>query len=303
MDFKLFWNRYKRYFLLIPAGAIIVIVAAAFTHYLGSHSIKTRIPNRPALEAAPTENNAPVQPEVVHIRPPKAVRSIYMTSWVGSNIPWRNQLVEFIKDSEINAVVIDIKDYSGLIAFDTQDPEIKKLNTEELRIRDFRAFIQQLHDANIYVIGRITVFQDPTYAKIFPSQAVQTSAGNLWADRNGLHYIDPSSQQYWDYIVRIGTAAANAGVDELNFDYIRFPTDGNMKDIVFPLSGPKFAKWATSTHSVHALTEPRSGTSNLQGSGNITQKRRPTNKERVLTEFFAYLDQHLAPLGIPISAD
>ena len=94
--------------------------------------------------------------------------------------------------------------------------------------------------SNIYVIARVTVFQDPLYAKKFPSQAIQSKKrATTWLDRNNLPYIDPSSKKFWDYIVRISKACKLVGFDEINYDYIRFPTDGNLKDMLFPISGSR----------------------------------------------------------------
>ena len=212
-------------------------------------------------------------PKPLHIETPDAVKAIYMTSWVAATKDWRAELVEFIKKSEINSLVIDVKDYSGRIAFDTGDEFIKAEGSEEIRVRDMKEFIETLHDAGIYSIARITVFQDPYYAKKHLNIAVQKKnglpagkAGTLWKDKKGLSYVDPGAREYWDYIVKIARAAERIGFDELNFDYIRFPSDGNMADIVFPVSGKR-------------------------------------NKVEVLSEFFAYLNTELSDLPTPISAD
>jgi hypothetical protein len=97
-----------------------------------------------------------------------------------------------------------------------------------------REFIQTLHQKDIYVIGRITVFQDPFYTKLNPSASVKRSSdGMVWKDFKGLSFIDVGYRPYWDHVVALSVDAYNAGFDELNFDYIRYPSDGNMKDIAF----------------------------------------------------------------------
>lgn len=275
-----------------------IIVTTLFIGIIGGTLLLNQIksdtlPLIPASQVAPTPtaNAQPAPPERrPHVKTPSSVKAIYMTSWVSTVKPWRAQLLQFINESEINAIIIDIKDYSGYITFDTEDPVLASMNVEEIRSKDLKEFIEELHRNNIYVIARITVFQDPVYAKLFPSEAVQTRSGEIWKDRHGLHFIDPSSRKFWDYIIRISTAAEKVGFDELNFDYIRFPTDGNMKDMVFPISGPKLQR-----HS-------QSNTPNPVTSGNIAT-RIPAPKEAVITEFFKYLRAHTKPLGIPISAD
>ncbi|OGF52129.1 hypothetical protein A3I27_04715 [Candidatus Giovannonibacteria bacterium RIFCSPLOWO2_02_FULL_43_11b] len=208
--------------------------------------------------------------KVQHLPTPEAVRGIYMTSWVSGTKDWRADMVNFIDKTEINSIVIDVKDYSGRVSFDTGDEKIKEIGSEEIRIKDLTAFIEDLHKKSIYTIARITVFQDPFYSKKYPESSVKTKSGAIWKDRKGLSYIDPFARDYWDYMVLLSRASEKVGFDELNYDYIRFPSDGNMSDAVFPLSGN-------------------------------------TNKADVLDSFFSYLRGELKngkdPISIPMSAD
>ena len=103
--------------------------------------------------------------KVQHLPTPEAVRGIYMTSWVSGTKDWRADMVNFIDKTEINSIVIDVKDYSGRVSFDTGDEKIKEIGSEEIRIKDLTAFIEDLHKKSIYTIARITVFQDPFYSK------------------------------------------------------------------------------------------------------------------------------------------
>ncbi|NBV82856.1 hypothetical protein EBR57_01865 [bacterium] len=289
------FEKNRRFLILVP-GLLLGVLAIAFSvHRFENPKSGTAKSNKQVATANTAEHALMPQPK--HIAPPAAIKAIYMTSWVASVKPWREQLIKFINESEINALVIDVKDYSGYISFETNDPKLAELGVEDIRIKDLREFIEMAHQNGIYVIARITVFQDPMYAKLYPAHAVQTQSGTTWTDRNGLSYIDPGSRDFWDYIVRIGTAAAYAGFDELNFDYIRFPTDGNMKDAVFPISGARLSKGnlATSTSATVGSQKPTAS------SG--VSIRRQTVKEAIITEFFAYLRQQTKPLGIPISAD
>jgi hypothetical protein len=107
----------------------------------------------------------------------------------------------------------------------------------ECGARDMKEFIKMLHQKNIYVVGRITVFQDPFYARSHPELAVlRESDGSVWKDFKGLSFIDVGAKPYWEYIAVLSEEAYDLGFDELNYDYIRFPSDGNMKDISFPHS-------------------------------------------------------------------
>jgi hypothetical protein len=230
--------------------------------------------------------NAPVKPRITHIKTPNPMRAIYMTSWVAGIPSWRNKLIQFIKDTDVNSIVIDVKDYSGHISFETNDPDLKE--AQEIRIKDLPELIRILHEAGIYTIARVTVFQDPLFAQKHPQLAVQTHAGTIWRDRNNLAYIDPSAKPFWDYILKISKACERAGFDEINVDYVRFPTDGNMKDMVFPVTG--------------ALVYGKTTSSNAVTSRNpIAMHKLP--KARALKAFFAYFHQQTRTLGIPISAD
>ena len=181
----------------------------------------------------------PEPPEFIpnHVPVPDSVRSIYMTSWVAGTPSIREPIVDLILETEINSIVIDIKDDTGKISFDVYDPFLDEFGAEEIRIPDLREFIDRLHDNGIYVIGRISTFQDPYFVSQRPDLAVKrASDGGVWEDRKGLTWIDAGAKEAWDYLVAIGKESYRAGFDELNYDYIRFPTDGNMEDIYYPFS-------------------------------------------------------------------
>ncbi len=167
---------------------------------------------------------------------PETVKAIYLTSWSASKESRIDYLIDIAKTTEINAVVIDIKDYSGYVAYDTTVPEVEKYGAEQIRISDIDLLIQRLHAEEIYVIARITVFQDPVLARARPDLAVRskTEAASLWLDNMGLAWIDPAAKESWDYNIAIARDAINQGFDEINFDYVRFPSDGNLQDMSFP---------------------------------------------------------------------
>ena len=255
-----------------------------------------------AQEALAKAVNSP-QP-VLRLDPLKV---IYMTSWVAGNQSLRAKIVAFIKASEINAVVIDVKDYSGTVSFDTGDPAIEQLRTEKIRCKDLQNFIQALHAHDIYVIARITVFQDPLYAIKFPSEAIQSKKhATTWQDFKGLAYIDPASQKFWKYIVRLSHACKKVGFDEINYDYIRFPTDGYISDMHFPRSLPKMG----------AIPDKQFVTFTEKGGLLIQSTQEAVSKDKdrfwveisfktvILQEFYRYLHQQVREkLSIPISGD
>jgi hypothetical protein len=199
-----------------------------------------------------------VRPRVVtHIKTPERVRAIYMSSWVAGTPSIRNRLVELVDTTELNAVVIDVKDNTGVITWDS-------------RMKDMDAFIDELHAKNIYVIARIAAFQDPYYVKLHPDQAVHSKkSGGVWKDRKGIPWVDTGSKKMWYYLETISKEAYARGFDEINLDYIRFPTDGDLNDMTFLVSGQK---------------------------GEY-------NKPAVVAEFYEYITSALRKENIPVSGD
>ncbi|MBI4159843.1 hypothetical protein HY504_01620 [Candidatus Wolfebacteria bacterium] len=198
--------------------------------------------------------NAGIVPPQPQLSPlPQKVNGIYLTSWSAGSERKVTQVLELIKGTSINAVVVDLKDYSGYVGYDSQIPEVMAYKSRNPRIRDLNALIKRFHDAGIYVIGRITVFQDPVLAKARPDIAIHSkrklgsssslsSSSTLWLDQLKLAWVDPASRDTWDYVIAIGKEASSRGVDELNFDYVRFPADGRLDDMIFPISNASTAK-------------------------------------------------------------
>src|SRR3989338_7522336 len=211
---------------------------------------------------------SPAKPAVTHKETPDTVRAVYMTQCAVGTPSFRKDLVGLIDTTELNAVVIDIKDYTGKISFTPGDTALKDSVSDACGARDMKEFIRELHEKNIYVIGRITTFQDPYYTALHPELAVKklSSKETNWKDGKGLSFIDVSAKPFWEYIVKIAKASYEIGFDELNFDYIRFPSDGNMKDT--------FYTWNPGIE-----------------------------KSEALERFYIYLSNALKPSGVVISVD
>lgn len=169
-----------------------------------------------------------------YITTPKAVKAIYMTQCVAGTPSFREKLITLADETEINSIMIDIKDFSGGIGFQTENPVLAPFVSDRCRASDMRELVARMHEKGIYVIGRITVFQDPLQTKAHPERAVQSAAtGGVWKDNKGLSFIDVGAKEHWEYIVELSRESRLLGFDELNYDYVRFPSDGNMKDARF----------------------------------------------------------------------
>jgi len=193
---------------------------------------------RRAVTMVPTSTDpiVPAQPPITHIAPPNPLKAIYMTSCVAATPSWRKQLMKLVEDTELNAIVLDIKDYTGTISFPLSNPEFTE-STNGCYVKDMEDFIRTLHEKGIYVIGRVQVFQDGSMTKQRPDLAVKTKAGAVWKDFKGIAFIDVGAKEYWDHIILLTKLSYDIGFDEVNFDYVRFPSDGNMKDIMFTHTG------------------------------------------------------------------
>jgi len=226
-------------FLIVGAGAIWVGPQLTKVSYEASSpaSISSPSETHVSFEEGAKKEPEPVDERVVveHVPLPTQVKAIYMTSCVAGTPSFRSDLVQLIKETEINSVVIDVKDYSGTISFRPESPAwLPAWENSRCGARDMKEFIAELHKQGIFTIARITVFQDPFHAERFPAQAVKRADGvTVWRDHKGLSFIDVGAREYWDHIIELGIESYNLGFDELNFDYVRYPSDGNLRDVLF----------------------------------------------------------------------
>lgn len=186
---------------------------------------------------ADSSDTATVVPLVSHVATPDSVKAVYMSSWVAGSVKYRTPIMKLLSETELNAVVIDVKDSTGRISFPVSDPNLASFGSVERRISDIDTLIKELHAMNIYIIGRVAVFQDPYLTKKKPEWSIKRqSDGGVWKDNKGLSFLDPSKKEVWEYVESVGKEAYSRGFDEINFDYIRYPSDGNMKDINYNLA-------------------------------------------------------------------
>ena len=152
------------------------------------------------------------------------IRGLYMSFWAVSSQTMRAQIFETAAKAHLNAIVIDVKGDLGLVAIRTSIPLVAKDGANRvITIPDAPALIAGLHQRGLYAIARIVTFKDSPLATARPDLAVKTADGSLFADNEHLHWTDPFKQAVWDYNIQIAVAAAKAGFDEVEFDYVRFP--------------------------------------------------------------------------------
>lgn len=133
--------------------------------------------------------------------------------------------------TEINGLVINVKDDNGFITYDSDVEIVQKMNeTTPIPIDDVKNMIQVLKDYDIYTIGRIVAFKDKNFAVKSPEHSIQLKSGGTWLDPNSgnIPWINPFDKYVWNYNIAIAKEAALIGFDEIQFDYVRFP-DGAKK--------------------------------------------------------------------------
>ncbi|MEK7612292.1 MAG: putative glycoside hydrolase [Patescibacteria group bacterium] len=226
-------------FVLFLFATGILTRVSTFTIII-SDSSDINLPPKTLVVSSPTSSKlgtgfTDIPPQSPLANPPEIIKAIYATSWSAGSKTKMDYLIDLIAKTELNAIVIDVKDFSGFITYDTTLPQVLEYGAREIRIGKINSLVKRLHDEGIYVIGRVSVFQDERLATARPDlAAVSSTTQTIWHDRKGLPWIDPNSKDAWDYNIAIAKDALARGFDEINFDYIRFASDGNLKDIVYP---------------------------------------------------------------------
>ncbi|WP_018249542.1 putative glycoside hydrolase [Orenia marismortui] len=155
-----------------------------------------------------------------HVSYSKNVKGIYINAWIATNEGKVNKLIEEIGESDLNAIVVDLKETTGRITFTKGKNEKKNLFENGLKV-----LIDKAHKKGIYVIGRLAVFKDSNLAKSNKNYALKyVLAEDGQTIINSDNWVDPFSEDIWKYNLDIAKKAAELGLDEIQFDYVRFPT-------------------------------------------------------------------------------
>ncbi|MDO8454413.1 MAG: putative glycoside hydrolase [Sulfurimonas sp.] len=157
---------------------------------------------------------------------PINVKALYLTFW-GANINSKTlkKLLQIIDEKELNAIVVDVKNEYGSTSYKTGFEQANSYGAWSNRtIKNMDEFMALMKQKNIYTIARIVTFKDELQAINNPSYAVADKDGKIWRDGDGMAWVDPFDKRAHKYALSIAEDAAKVGFDEINFDYIRFPT-------------------------------------------------------------------------------
>ena len=161
---------------------------------------------------------------------PRIVKAAYLTYFGFADKGIRGRVMELVDKTELNAVVIDIKGDRGWIPYRTEVPLALAAGAQGPVIhRDIEGMLAELRARGVYTIARIVTFKDNPLAQHRPDLAIiDTRTGNPWMDNEKLAWVDPFREEVWAYNIAIAKEAAAKGFDEVQFDYVRFPTDGKL---------------------------------------------------------------------------
>jgi hypothetical protein len=244
----------------LAALTILALFAAAavfgFTRLLSGSDAGAAIVLQPVRAAVPA---SPFRTPL-----PEEIRGVHVT---GPLMTLHGKFEEYLSLERygLNTLEIDLKDESGNVSFVKGAPRLARDGAARAYY-DPAAVARKAHAAGVYLIGRIVTFEDPITAVAHPELAIKRTDGSVWTTSGGLGWLNPYNRAVWRYDVDVAVAAAKAGFDEIQFDYVRFPSDGDVSAMVFPGKHPQ-----------------------------------PMN--RTIPAFFRYATKRLHPLGVRVSAD
>ena len=246
--------------------AIVALFAAATTLGArfalsedGSGTKGATEPTNAGNQAAPVEKKPQPRPY------PAEIRGVHVTMALASLEGKLDEYFSLTREG-LNTLELDVKDENGEIGFSNPTVPLAKRIGALRSYYDAFDVVDEARARGVYLIGRIVVFEDPYLARRKPGMAIQRRGGGVWLTSGGLGWANPYDERVWKYNVDIAAAAAKAGFDEIQFDYIRFPSDGDLSSAVYK-----------------------------------GQTKEP--KATTIVRFLKYARERLKPLGVRISAD
>jgi hypothetical protein len=218
----------KKYSIVaLIAGVVLVIAGLAVVNLAGRH----RLPAPPsAKQRVQQKLGVPAKPKKELVE----VRGLHVTGWIAGGRKSFGKLVDLVNKTELNALCIDVKDSDGILSYDTDVPLERKIRASHHAIGSIDRVTKTMADNNIYSIARIAVFKDPVLANGRTDLAIHRAGGGLWRDRTGTGWANPYSKEVWDYNIDLAIDAAKHGFREIQWDYVRFPSDGSVSATVYP---------------------------------------------------------------------
>lgn len=173
---------------------------------------------------------APITEKTIPVAKDFEVRAVYLTGVMAAS-DHGIRIIKHWREVGGNAVVFDIKDSDGSVNIPFDHP---LLGEHKVYIHDVPKFVHFLHQQNMHAIARIAMFRDERLVVMHPELAVQSRKNHTaWRENGKLVWTDPSNPKVQDYDIALAKHVAQLGVDEIQFDYVRFPAEGDQKDAQF----------------------------------------------------------------------
>ena len=240
------------------------------------------------LESAIVEKSVPVARDF-------EVRAIYLTG-VMAGSEHGERIIRHWREVGGNAVVFDIKDSDGIVNIAFDHP----LATGQRHyISDLPKLIHFLHSQNMHAIARIAIFRDEHLVTTHPELAVKSrSTGQAWRENGKLVWTDPSNLKVQDYDIALAKFVAQSGVDEVQFDYVRFPAEGDQKDAAFAYQTNQSAD-----QPAPSPAEFSAGRANKNKAEETSAHPKQLQRSDVIADFLSRAYAQIHPTGALFSLD
>lgn len=221
----------------LPGALVSLGEAVALTDHTGAFQIERAVAGTVEVVKASYEGSATEwdgeTPGVSLELEPRMIRSIRASGPVAGDDERWAELLDLATATEINAIVVDTKDESGRVFYDTSVDTAYEIGAVSVQYNP-QEVLADLRERGLYAITRIVTFQDRFMGAAFPEHAVWDAGTNApWTTGGGQAFMDATDPASWDYPLALAVAACRLGFDEIQFDYVRFPTDGPVERAVF----------------------------------------------------------------------
>ena len=210
-------------------AALFFTVSCKSMQSSGNTTVLEQPQGEPSItEMVATEVLVEIEPEP-EPEPVKNIRGIHLSAWISGPNKHRTAAMELFDNTELNTAVIDIKEYEGQVYIDG----VKMADEYKTFFRampNLEKYLADLKEKGIYTVARLVVFRDNVMPRKKPSWGVKNPDGTLWMDKRGITWLDPYNKETWEYNLQVAERAIEMGFEEIQFDYIRFPSDGNIKN-------------------------------------------------------------------------
>jgi len=233
------------------AIAILLAIAAGIT--LGARSVGSGSgsaepePSKSTGKAGSPEPKAKKRSD--HAPLPREIRGVHVTMALAS-LP--GKLQRYLALPGLNTIELDVKDENGRVGFLPAAVPLARRTGAADAYYEPKRVARLVHARGDYLIGRIVTFEDPVLSERRPELAIHRSDGSVWRNNAGLGWTNPYDRRVWAYNVALGEAAARAGFDEIQFDYVRFPSDGDLSLIRYPGEHPQPMSWTIPAFTQYA---------------------------------------------------